>query len=191
MTEPSPRPPRSSRGNPALGDILRSVGVLGLIIVALFGIGQIMTITPDEPVREVDFLTGAAGVEARTGFVPLVPAEAPGRATSARVEPTSWSVGFVVEGDHFIGHVQSRDRLDLVLREVAPESEPTGDVEIDGRPWRIHTEPDGDLTYTSEIESLTVAVSSDLGRDDVVAYIASLEPFVASGPAASDESASD
>ena len=41
----------SSRGNPSMGDIFRSIAVLGGIILTLFVVGRIVTITPDQLFR--------------------------------------------------------------------------------------------------------------------------------------------
>ena len=45
----------SSRGNPSMGDILRSVAVIGVIVLAVWAFGKIFTTDPGDPVKPVDY----------------------------------------------------------------------------------------------------------------------------------------
>lgn len=177
MSLPAPQiPGKSSRGNPALGDIVRSVAVLGLIIVALFGVGQLITVTPKEAMPEVDYLLAASGVEAQTGFVPLVPAQAPGKATSARFTPTSWNIGFLTDKDDFVGLTQTTDSPQRVLDDIAPKAEKSGTKVINSVEWTVYTERGGDVTLVSE-QTQTIAVTGSIGRAGLEKFAASLSPL--------------
>jgi hypothetical protein len=79
---------RSSRGNPAIGDIIRSVVVIGAVIVGLYGIGQLFTAKPESTVKPIDYASVVAQARPAATFPLLAPADLPKgwRATSARFQ---------------------------------------------------------------------------------------------------------
>ncbi len=168
-----------SRGNPSMGDVLRSVFVLGAIVLGLWLVGQLVTNTPDEPTRSVDWQTAASGVEDRAGFVPLVPAELPKawRATSARVVNDSWQLGVLTGQDKFIGLTQQATEVADLVKDRAAGSKPAGEVTIGGAKWQLRTGPGEDTTYARQIGDQAVVVTGSATRAQFEDYIASLQPY--------------
>lgn len=169
----------SSRGNPALGDILRSVFVMGAILLGIWAFGQLLTYTPEHPVREVDHLEAASAVEAQTGFEPLVPTPLPQdwRPTSARFDTTTWNLGIVTPDEEFVGLIQSTDPIDTVIKDFAGEAKETGTVTIDGVEWRQFAGPGEDITVGRTEGEQAIVVTASVGRDRLEAYVRSLEPL--------------
>ena len=64
----------ASRGNPAIGDIVRSVAVLGVLILALWGLGQVFTNTPDRSPKAIDYASTVRSARPAAGFELLAPA---------------------------------------------------------------------------------------------------------------------
>ncbi|MFO6451468.1 MULTISPECIES: DUF4245 domain-containing protein [unclassified Aeromicrobium] len=171
-----------SRGVPAMGDVLRSVLVLGGVVLAIFLFGKLFTQTPDQPTSDVDWRTAASGVEVRAGFVPLVPTELPEgwRATRAELIDDRWQMNVVTDVNQYVGLTQrtaAADELPKLVRDRAEGSEPDGEVEINGATWQVFKGPDGDTTLGRAVETEIVVVTSSAQRAVVEDYVASLEPF--------------
>ncbi len=170
-----------SRGNPAMGDVLRSVLVLGAIVLGLWLLGQILTVTPDKPTSDKDWQTAASGVEARAGYVPLVPASLPEgwSATRAELVGQRWQLGLVTDDQEYVGLTQQpgdADGLQSLVQERAPGSSAAGDVRIDGERWLVFT-GDGETTFARLVDGTDVVVTGSADRAVIEDYVASLEPF--------------
>ncbi|MTB87910.1 DUF4245 family protein [Aeromicrobium senzhongii] len=171
-----------SRGVPAMGDVLRSVLVLGAVVVGLFLFGRLLTVTPDNPTSEVDWRTAASGVESRAGFVPLVPAEVPDRwrVTRAELIDDRWQLNVITEKDKYVGLSQRRGdakALSALVEDRAPGAKPAGDVRIDGQSWQVGTGPKGAVTLSRLVGGDAVVVTGNAGQSVIEDYVASLEPF--------------
>lgn len=172
----------NSRGNPALGDIVRSVLVLGLAVVALYGVGQFFTRTPQYPTSEVDYREAAKGAAAQTGFTPLVPKVLPEdwRATSARFDGNTWELGVLTADEEFVGLKQLRDSQEAAIARWAEGSKADQDVTIGGQSWQRRTGPGSDSTYVRSDGDVAVLVTGTGSRTQIETYLTSLEPFAAS-----------
>lgn len=168
-----------SRGNPAMGDVVRSVLVLAAVVLAIWGIGRFFTVTPDQPTSEVDWRTAASGVEPRAGFVPWVPSRVPEdwRVTSARLVDTRWQMGVVTADSDFIGLDQQAGDVDDLVQDRAAGSEPDGEVNVDARTWKVRTGPESDTTYTIAADGQALLVRGDAPRADIEAFLALLGPY--------------
>lgn len=171
-----------SRGVPAMGDVVRSVLVLGGIVLAIFLFGRLFTQTPDNPTAEVDWRGAASGVEVRAGFVPLVPTELPEgwRATRAELIDDRWQLNVVTELDEYVGLTQrtgAAEELPKLVQDRAEGSEAAGEVQLSGATWQVFTGPEGETTLGRAVETEIVVVTSSAERTVVEDYVASLEPF--------------
>ncbi|MGA9100809.1 DUF4245 domain-containing protein [Aeromicrobium sp.] len=175
----------SSRGNPSMGDIARSVGVLGAILLVLFALGRLLTVTPDEPVRPVDYRSAAESSRTVATFDLYAPESLPKgwRATSVRFEPDSWHLGVLTADDDYVGLEQVRDDTGRAVERFAKASRADGKAEIDGTTWSLRTGPRDDLTYvrrdspesgTASGGGMTIVVTGSAPRAVMERYISSL-----------------
>jgi hypothetical protein len=171
-----------SRGNPAMGDVVRSVLVLGVGLLVVWLFSRLLANTPENPTSEVDWRTAAAGVEGRAGFVPLVPDDVPDRwrATRAELIDGRWQLNLVTGDQEYVGLSQragDAKGLQSLVEERAPGGEDADTVRIDGRAWQVRTGPEDTTTFARVIGREAVVVTGSADRDVLEDYVASLEPF--------------
>lgn len=167
-----------SRGNPDLGDILRSVVVLGLVVLALYGFGQFFTSTPDEPTRSVEWKPAVESARRSADYPVLAPDALPKgwRATSARFEPSTgrWTLGVLDDEDEYLGIEQSTASVKSVLARLADGSTAAGSAQVLDRVWAVNAGPDDRITYTSRVDGVTTAITGTVEQADLEAYLSSL-----------------
>ena len=166
----------SSRGNPSMGDIFRSIAVLGGIILALFVIGRIVTITPDQPTRAVDYRAAVESSRTVSEFDLYAPRSLPQgwRATSVRFEENAWHLGVVTVEDDYVGLEQVADSPKRAIERFAEGSSAFGETVIGRETWRLRTGPDDDLTYVRRDTGNTIVVTGTAPRPVMERYISSL-----------------
>jgi len=166
----------SSRGNPSMGDIARSVAVLGAILLALFGLGRLLTVTPDEPASTVDYRSAVESSRTVADFDVLAPASLPDgwRATSVRFEQDSWHLGVVTADDDYVGLEQVAADPRRALDRFANGSRSYGDTVVGREKWSLYTGPGDDLTYVRRDGDMTIVVTGTAPRQVMESYISSL-----------------
>jgi hypothetical protein len=171
----------SSRGNPSLGDIVRSIAVLGAILLALFALGRLLTVTPDEPTRAVDYKSAVASSRTVADFDVFAPGSLPDgwRATSVRFEPDSWHLGVVTDDDDYVGLEQVKADTRRAVERFANGSRVYGKTVVGGETWLLHIGPRDNLTYVRRDGSgsdggMTVVVTGTAPRVVMERYISSL-----------------
>lgn len=166
---------RSTRGNPAMGDILRSVAVLGLIVLAIYGFGRIFTQEPETPTRSVDYATIVDQVRPVADFEVLAPAELPEgwRANKANLDIEGWHLGIVTDDDEYIGLDQAKLRVERAVERFADGSKADGSVDIDGQEWAVRTGPRDRTTYVRRNGDATTVVIGSASRPVIERYISS------------------
>lgn len=170
-----------SRGNPAMGDVVRSVLVLGAIVLALWFVGRLVTVTPDQPTSDADWRTAASGVEPRAGFTPLVPPQLPDgwRATRAELVEDRWQLNVVTRDGDFVGLSQrpgDAKTLKQLVEDRAEASDADGAARIGGKAWEVFTSGE-DTTLARVVGREAVVVTGSAPRDVLQDYVASLVPF--------------
>ena len=174
----------SSRGNPSMGDIARSVGVLGAILLVLFALGRLLTVTPDEPTRPVDYRSAAESSRTVATFDLYAPESLPKgwRATSVRFEPDSWHLGVLTADDDYVGLEQVRDDTGRAVERFAKAVAPTARRRSTARPGRCApgratTSPTCAATPQSRAQrrgGMTIVVTGSAPRAVMERYISSL-----------------
>lgn len=166
----------SSRGNPSMGDVVRSVAVLGALVVALWGFGQLFVRTPDDTIKPIDYLQTVRSARPAADFELLAPATLPKgwAATSARFTPTSWHLGVVTDGEEYVGLEQAKVGAKQLIDDFAKDSKAAGTVTIDGETWELRKSPDGDAIFVRSESGLTTLVTGEAPRVEVEAYVSSL-----------------
>lgn len=173
----------SSRGNPSMGDIVRSVALLGAILLALFLLGRFLTVTPDEPTRPIDYRSAVESSRTVADFDLLAPTSLPPgwRATSVRFEQDSWHLGVVTADDEYVGLEQVKADPDRAVERFAKGSHSTGAAVVGGETWSLHSGPGDDLTYVRRDTGqagggMTILVTGTAPRQVMEDYISSLSP---------------
>lgn len=166
----------TTRGNPSMGDIVRSVFVLGLIVLALWGFGRFFTSTPDNPVRAIDYVSVVDSARPVADFALLAPRTLPEgwKATSARYSPSSWHLGVLTDDEDYIGLEQTRTSVGRAVERFAAGSSSAGSTQIGGRTWAVRTGPGDDIVFVRRDAGLTNLVVGTAPRAVVEAYVGSL-----------------
>ncbi|MGJ9413003.1 DUF4245 domain-containing protein [Aeromicrobium sp. CF4.19] len=166
----------SSRGNPSLGDIVRSVVVLGVLVLGVWGVAQVFSVTPERPVRGMDLeQTITAARPAVTAFDLLAPQSLPEDwiVTSARPEPDAWDLGVLTADDEYVGVQQALTSEDELVAERDAGFTRGDAVRIDGQEWTLWEAP-GETAFTREDGEVATLVLGTAPREQVEAYVASL-----------------
>jgi hypothetical protein len=169
---------RSTRGNPSMGDIIRSMAVIGLIILALYGFGKFFTQDPGSPAKAIDYATIVDQARPAADFALLAPTSLPEgwKATSARYEPNSWHLGVLTDDEDYLGLEQVKVSIDRAVDRFAEGSKSDGTADIDGETWTVRKGPQDRITYVRREGGLTTLVVGTASRGVVEDYISSLSP---------------
>lgn len=177
----SGRPP-SDRGNPALGDILRSVLVLAVAVLAVVWIGGGFDSDPVVEPETVD-VEAVARQAADTSTYPLLvpPTLPPGwRATQARWDPSGqqWHLGLLTEDGAYVGLEQASGvSIGELVESFLGSAEPDGAVDVDGTSWRVYVDTANDRTALLRAGGqVTTMVLGSPPRDTLVAFAETLRP---------------
>jgi hypothetical protein len=168
--------PRSTRGNPAMSDIVRSMVVIGLIILALYGFGKLFTDKPDNPTPAVDYAKLTDQARPVAGFELLAPSILPEgwHANAASLNIDWWHLG-IVRGDHgYIGLDQVKASGNRAIDRFADGSRADGKTDIDGETWSVRKGPGDRTTYVRTQGDVTTVVVGTPSRSVIEGYIASL-----------------
>lgn len=175
------RPRPSQRGNPSLGDILRTVFVLGAMILAVWFVANLVySKTPEDVVPKVDHVAAIAEARAVASYPIVAPRDLPSgwRANGARFEPAEtqqpWHLGVITEDGEYIGLDQAKRSVDAMVRSYARGSKAAGEAEFGGIEWSVRRGPGSSVAYVRTVGDSVVIVVSDADRDDVERYVASL-----------------
>ena len=166
----------NSRGIPSMADIFRSIAVLGAIILTLFVVGRLVTITPDQPTRAVDYKEAVESSRTVADFDLYAPRSLPQgwRATSVRFEENAWHLGVVTDEDDYVGLEQVTDSTKRAIERFGEGSRALGQTVIGGETWSLRTGPDDDLTYLRRDTGNTIVVTGTAPRPVMERYISSL-----------------
>lgn len=168
----------STRGNPAMGDIIRSMVVIAAIILGLYGFGQLFTATPENKVKAIDYVSVVEQARPAASFPLVAPAALPEgwRATSARFQTSGWHLGVLTDDDNYVGLEQIRSSADRAIDRFAEGSRSDDTAQVAGKTWSVRTGPDDRVTYLHHEDGLTTLVNSTASRAVVEDYIVSLSP---------------
>jgi hypothetical protein len=168
--------PRSTRGNPSMGDIMRSMAVIGLIILALYGIGKIFTQEPESATPAIDYATIVDQARPAAGFELLAPSSLPKgwKATTASLNIDWWHLGVLTADEEYIGLEQVKVSVDRAVDRFANGSKAAGTAEIDGKTWAVRKGPQDRTTYVRREGGVTTLVNATGPRSEVEDYISSL-----------------
>ena len=167
---------RSTRGNPAMGDIVRSMVVIALIVLGLYGFGKLFTQEPDTPTPTIDYATIVDQARPAAGFELLAPESLPKRwrANGARFNVDEWHLGVLTDDEEYIGLEQIKGSVDRAIDRFADGSKADGTADVGGETWSVRKGPLDRTTYVRRDGGVTTLVVGTASRPVIEKYIASL-----------------
>lgn len=165
--------------NASLGDMLRSIFVIGLIILALAGLGVWFQVRPESRVEAVDYATAAKAAQGVSGFEIYTPSSLPKgwKATTvnyAAGAKGAWHLGVITADEKYIGLEQTGAGRLRALDDFSPDTKPKGMTTVGGFEWQVRQSPKGETTLVREADGITVIVTGTAKRSVIEDYAASL-----------------
>lgn len=188
VTDPKPTGRPNARLRQSVGDMVRSLAVV-LVVVAVTLV--IVWRPKPEAVKPVDPIAAVTLVTMQKDFPPLVPSGlATGwTATSARFEPTVKSggrsvfhVGYVTPSGEYAQVQETTATSAAFLAESTDGGVAGGTRQVGGRTWQVWTSDGRDSLVLAD-GSHVVVVSGTGGIDEVAALAGALRPPAATGSA--------
>ena len=174
-------PPKKVRGRETAGDMIRSLGVVLVLVVLMWFLAQ----PPDgdeQEIRVVDPSTSIASFADVSPEVP-VPGDVPAewRATSSAVttDPLLLRVGWVTSSGRYAEYAASRaPRDEFVPAITGDDAVALGSVEVGGASWERYEDGDGSLSLVRSYGSTVVVVGTlraTATRDELERLVSGLE----------------
>jgi len=170
---------RAERTGAGFGDMLRSVALLLVPIVAFVGYQAWLRDEPD-PIAPVDYASAAAAARSDAPFDVLLPEPLPAgwRATSVRYIPgpqAHWHLGVLTADDEYVGLEQVVDDLEDAVTSFAPDTAAVGSITITGQQWQLRANPAKDETALVRRDGATsTVVIGTVTQDALVSYVEAL-----------------
>ena len=169
----------SSRGNPRMSDVIRSVVVLGVVMVGIWWLASVLfTVTPERPIEGEDLQQSVqTSRPAVTAFDLLAPERLPEGwlLSSVRPQAEAWDLNVLTAEDRYVGLQQAvSTEADLVAGRDASFEE-TGTAEVAGQEWTVWEAP-GQVAFTRTDGDVATLVLGDAPREDVEAFMGLLSP---------------
>lgn len=164
-----------------MASMAMSVLVLGAIVLAIYGVGQLLYGYPADE-RDLEYEQVLDDARANTeGLGILAPPHRPEgwRANHADFVPGNqwqWRLGLLTEEGRYIGLNQVHGTIEAALEDYAEGSDPAGTARLAGEEWQVFERPaDRETTYArADGESRVVLVTGTAPREVIEAYIESL-----------------
>ena len=176
---------RPQRARFAMADMVRSLGLLIVIIAVLLFIGPARSlILPGgkDKMPAVDYSGDITGFDKVASAPALVPAGLPTnwRANAANVDNTSGSphlhIGWAVPGTAFAGLDEGTGDSNALLRQVTGSASlpSRGTTTIGGDTWTVRRSSRGETTYTRDVNGVFVIVTGNANDAQLRLLAASL-----------------
>lgn len=161
-----------------IGDALRTIAVLLVIIAILAGAQRLLSAPPGDPVPAVEYAPAAEAARSVAPFAVLAPERLPAgwRATSVRYRPgdaASWHLGILTDEDKYVGVEQAVGEVQALVDQYAAESEPDGSVQVGADTWQLLRDGDETTLVHDDGPSATL-VTGDAPQADVELLVTSL-----------------
>ncbi|MCW2615773.1 MAG: hypothetical protein JWN08_2767 [Frankiales bacterium] len=153
---------KNKRGRESAGDMVRSLGLVMLVVVAIWFFAQ----PPDSDEAEVRAVDPSADVSAFRADVPgaATPAGLPERwratSSSLRGEPRSLRIGYVTPGERYAEYAASTLPPAEAVEELVGGARSLDAVQVEGAPWEQYRDADGSLSLVRAYGPVTVVVGT-------------------------------
>jgi Protein of unknown function (DUF4245) len=163
-----PAPVKKKRGRETAGDMLRSLGVVMVLVLMMWFLAQ----PPDGDEQQLRTVDPSGDVAAFQADAPSVPAPAglpeQWRSTSSTLTPDGLRIGWVTPDGEYAEYAASTLPVDEALRDlVGAKAERVGPREVDGQAWEQHREADGSVSLVRSYGSTLVVVGTKRTTADV------------------------
>ncbi len=165
--------------NASLGDMLRSIFVIGLVILALAGLGVWFQVRPDSKLEAVDYATAAKAARGVSGFPIYTPSSLPKgwKATTVNYDAGAkgaWHLGVITDDDKYIGLEQTGAGVLRALEDFSPDTKPKGTTTAGGFTWQLRESSKGETTLLREDKDITILLTGTAKRAVIEDYAATL-----------------
>ncbi len=161
MSDPTPQRKRK-RGRETAGDMVRSLGVVMVLVLIVFWLAQ----PPDSDKAEIRVVDPAVDIRSFTAVVASAPVPgtlpAQWRPTVARfdAQPDRLRIGYNTPANQYAEYFASTGRAAEFLVEATGQGAASGTVDIAGVTWQQVRDADGSLSIYRTVGSLTVVLGS-------------------------------
>ncbi|MEJ7756432.1 MAG: DUF4245 domain-containing protein [Nocardioidaceae bacterium] len=172
--------PQRARGSSSVGDMVRSIVVLLVLIV---GIGALFTRTDTSSssvAPTVDYEAVAATAASLAPFELLAPSALPEgwRATSAtfdKGDPPRWHLGVLANEEEYVGLEQTTLGEEATIDAFAGGTSAAGATMVDGQTWNVRRDAEaGRTALVRNSGGVTTLVIGTISQTDLEVYAASL-----------------
>lgn len=165
--------------NASLADMLRSIVVIGALILGLAGVGYWFQIRPDDATKSVDYVAAATAARSAADFPVLAPASLPKgwKATTVRYDngvKGQWHLGVLTDKDKYIGLEQSSLGRQRSIEKFTPDTKESGTVTAAGYEWELRRSQRGETTFVRTDGDITIVVTGTASLSIIKSYVSSL-----------------
>ncbi len=159
--------------------MVRSIIVIGALILGLAGLGYWFQIRPDASVKSVDYAAAASAARGTADFPVLAPASLPKgwKATTARYDngvKGQWHLGVLTDQDKYIGLEQSPLGRQRSIEEFAPDTKKSGMLMTAGHDWELRRSQRGETTLVRRDGDMTIVVTGTASLSVIKSYVSTL-----------------
>ena len=163
-----PAPAKKKRGRETAGDMLRSLGVVMVLVVTMWFLAQ----PPDSDEAELRTVDPSRDVASFTDDVPSapVPTGLPERwrTTSSTLDADGLRIGYVTPDGEYAEYAASTLPAEEFLPDVTGDgARPLEPVQVGGEAWEQYREGDGSVSLVRSYGDVLVVVGSTRATADV------------------------
>ena len=155
--------PKKKRGRETAGDMVRSLGLVMLMVVGIWWLAQ----PPDSDEKRLRVVDPASSVSSFAAAQPTVPVPGalPDRwrpnVATVGAEPDTLRVGWVTPSEEYAEYAASSAPADeFVAAVTGPKAQRLEPVLVAGAPWDSYRDEDGSLSLVRSYGAVTVVVGT-------------------------------
>ena len=169
MEQPAPSAKKRKRGRESAADMVRSLGLVLLVIIPVWFLAQ----APESDEAEIRVVDPTGAIAAFAADVPAAPVPEglpeQWRATSSTYNGAgpSLRVGWVTPVGQYAEYFASKGDDQFVRRTVGDDAEQLAAVTVDGASWQQFREDDGSLSLTRSYGDVDVVLGTTRATSDL------------------------